>query len=917
MRPIELTMQAFGPYVSETVIPFDRIADGGLYLICGDTGSGKTMLFDAITYALYGNASGSNRDSSMLRSKFASPDTKTYVKLTFENHGKEYTVYREWGREKLKKGVLTEEKSNEAWLLYPNGSTVAKHKDVTAAVTEILGLDCERFAKTVMIAQGEFRELLYADTKDRMVILRRIFGTELFEKFALNAKAAAKKVLTDAENLRAEAGKYASLISSDDEVLRDLLHAVPAVSTDHLREAAKGAEEKSAERIEHVSREYLSADKSAKEARYRLSRAEIDRKREKEAELCRLALEKAEKRCEIAAKGAEETKDLPEKAAELNEQVSLYKNELPAYAELDSLLSAVRTEEAALAEITAKADKARRRITAAEAEIDRIKKFLEESADVPEQSRILSADLEKLKNEEKRLASVTKKFAELRSAEKLSETRKSAYEHALKALAEARRRHTDAMKQYFDGIAGVLSSALTDGEPCPVCGSTSHPSPAPHDSTSVTRELLDSLSRESEKCAKSAEECASSLAQVKGTMEQLASALTAECEEMGFSSEFGKIESEVSERIREINGETAHKTALLTEYSRILAEIAESREKLDRYTELLDNERKNERTLTESAAEKNAVIGEKKSHADALSKKLTFPTAAALRQEIAKLTEAAADMTAREERARKLLITTEKELEAAKRALETVASQLEDSIAEEYEACEALCRELDEKTRLLTQEKLRLMTDAEKNRSAMALLLTSMEKLSQTEADSVLYGLISDTANGNVNGKDKIMLETFWQMRLFERILRRANIRLMKMTDGRYELIRRKTAANQKSQSGLDLDILDHWNGTTRSVKSLSGGEAFTASLSLALALSDETESESGGVRIDAMFIDEGFGSLDEESLAQAMSVLEAQSEAGKSVGIISHVEALRERIPRKITVRKQNGTSRVEFEGI
>ena len=167
----------------------------------------------------------------------------------------------------------------------------------------------------------------------------------------------------------------------------------------------------------------------------------------------------------------------------------------------------------------------------------------------------------------------------------------------------------------------------------------------------------------------------------------------------------------------------------IAEYSRILAEIAESREKLDRYTDLLDNERKNERTLTESAAEKNAVIGEQKSHADALSKKLTFPTAAALRQEIAKLTEAAADMNAREERARKLLITTEKELEAAKRALETVAYQLQDSIADEYEACEALCRELDEKTRLLTQEKLRLMTDAEKNRSAMALLLAAMEKL--------------------------------------------------------------------------------------------------------------------------------------------------------------------------------------------
>ena len=161
------------------------------------------------------------------------------------------------------------------------------------------------------------------------------------------------------------------------------------------------------------------------------------------------------------------------------------------------------------------------------------------------------------------------------------------------------------------------------------------------------------------------------------------------------------------------------------------------------------------------------------------------------------------------------------------------------------------------------------------------------------------------------------MLETFWQMRLFERILRRANIRLMQMTDGRYELIRRKTAANQRSQTGLDLDILDHWNGTYRDVKSLSGGEAFTASLALALALSDETEAESGGVKIDAMFIDEGFGSLDEESLVQAMAVLEAQSASGKSVGIISHVDMLRDRIERKIVVKKQNGTSRVEFHGV
>ena len=209
---------------------------------------------------------------------------------------------------------------------------------------------------------------------------------------------------------------------------------------------------------------------------------------------------------------------------------------------------------------------------------------------------------------------------------------------------------------------------------------------------------------------------------------------------------------------------------------------------------------------------------------------------------------------------------------------------------------------------------MRLTSLLEKNRTAAVMLTQTLEKLAESEKRSELYARISDTANGNIKGKDKIMLETFWQMRLFERIIRLANIRLMKMTDGRYELMRKTGAENLRTKSGLELDIRDHWNGSVRSVRTLSGGESFTASLALALALSDETEAESGGVKIDAMFIDEGFGSLDESSLDMALAMLESQSVIGRSVGIISHVAGLRERIGRKIVVTKSGGVSHVDI---
>ena len=304
---------------------------------------------------------------------------------------------------------------------------------------------------------------------------------------------------------------------------------------------------------------------------------------------------------------------------------------------------------------------------------------------------------------------------------------------------------------------------------------------------------------------------------------------------------------------------------------------------------------------------------EREKQAVQLRQTLTFGSAAELEREITRLTDDARKMEKSAEDAVNNRVTCEKSVESCRASAETLREQLIDSAAEKADELKQLAHDTQSLLDGLTEQVMTRRTALERNRIVGETLCETLEETAASEKRLVQLSLISDTANGALKGKDKIKLETFWQMRLFERIIRRANIRLMKMTDGRYELKRRTTADNQREKTGLELDITDHWNGTVRSAKSLSGGESFTASLALALALSDETEAEAGGVHIDAMFIDEGFGSLDEESLDTAMSVLESTTGDGRSVGIISHVAELRQRIGKKIVVTKTVSGSRAD----
>lgn len=911
MRPIELTMQAFGPYANEVTLQLADITNGGLYLICGDTGAGKTMLFDAITYALYGEASGNSRESSMLRSKYAPSDAMTYVKLRFENAGKEYTVYREWGREKLKKGVLTEEKSSEAWLLYPDGRTVSKHKDVTSAVTELIGLDRERFRRTVMIAQGEFRELLYAKTEDRMIVLRRIFKTELFEKFAANAKIEYRKAETEAETLRSSVKNYAAMYQTNDEALQSMLDNVPYSPVLELESLVSQEHDNTKKRIKDIAEREAALSESAKKARYLLSRAENDKKRESEEKIARLAYEKAEKKHELALSKVEETSGFGEKATALREKAVAYKSLLDEYHEMDNVKLALAESGKALEEAKISKKTAESYISQIEHSLSELEKNIEEAREYAEKERLLNAKLENIQTQRKQLTEIIRHIDERNSAMEDLAKAKKIYAVSIKKLTNARAEHTSAMKAYFDGIAGILASELVDGEPCPVCGSLEHPSPAVHDKTAITREKLDELRRISEDAANESEKSAGVVSGFEGVVRQLNAMIL---EETSVFPENDRSPEKLFARLERLKTEFDSCTQTLNHCKKMIEYGTEATERQAKDAKLLESERANEVKLRERIAELTAVVQEKSTRLENLRTRLPFEGSAELEREIAKITKEADKLIAEEEMAKTQLTNAKLELEACRSTTETLSEQLKDSIADKYEDILEQCEKLDVEISTLASEKLRSSTILERNSQIGKYLIQTLHSLEEAEKIVTQYAVISNTANGTVSGKEKIMLETFWQMRLFERIIRRANIRLMQMTDGRYELSRRKTATNQRLKSGLDLDILDHWNGSMRNVKTLSGGEAFTASLALALALSDETESEAGGVRIDAMFIDEGFGSLDEESLDQAMQVLESQSSGGRSVGIISHVESLRERISRKIVVKKRNGESTIEI---
>lgn len=969
MRPVKLTMSAFGPYAETTVLEMDGLGESGLYLITGDTGAGKTTIFDAMMFALYGKASGDYREPAMLRSQYAAPDVPTMVELEFIYADKNYKIRRnpEYQRPAKRGQGMTTEKADAA-LWYPDGRVLTKQRDVDEAVRDIIGIDRSQFTQIAMIAQGDFLKLLLASTEDRKKIFRRIFRTEPFGKLQDRLKEESGKIKRCLDDARlGMAHDIRSIRCSDEDMpaQKELQKAaggelpfadvMSLIETLILRDQSE--EERLAEEIARGEEELTKITKAlAKEEAFQKAREGL-RKAEEELALALPRRELLFSAWNIQKEKSKEQKTLAEwlntgdaklpdrdgeqsKRGALEEWIAILETSLPEYQELDERKKNI----AALSDMLVSS---KQQLMQKQEELEKLKE--ETSLQKKERQGLLHAG-----EERERLRLKAAKFMErcaaldgLKAAideyEKLGRACEKAQEAYRKARAEAdeaKAAYDRDNRSYLDAQAGILAQTLKEGERCPVCGSLEHPHPAHGGAKAPSREQLDERKKQAERAQEKAAEESKRAGEAAVKAEEKRRSFMKQAEELlqeedekgdvpGAKKGTERAETE-TERAKE--EDTAwyqtmaaeQKTAAEAKLAACRVRITEEEGRIAR-REALDIEIPKAEEMMEALKTKLAELENKiafdsarKSEAESglkqLSGRLLFVSGKEAGESLTRLKGQQEKRSEELEQARRDAEACEKQIGSLEGQIRQMREQLTDEPDSHAQENEEHREQLLLQKKEWTREKESVHARKSANERGREQLAKQEEEIRKTEEHWTWVKALSDTANGTLGGKDKIMLETYIQMTYFDRIIARANTRFMRMSGGQYELERRKEAENRVSQSGLELNVIDHYNGTRRSVKTLSGGESFLASLSLALGLSDEIQASAGGIRLDTMFVDEGFGSLDEETLESAMKALAGLAEGNRLVGMISHVAALKERIDKQIVVTKSETGSHAQI---
>ena len=908
MRPVKLTIAGFGPYAGVQELDFEALGEKGLYLITGDTGAGKTTIFDAITFALYGEASGDNREPTMLRSKYAKPEDPTYVELTFRYGEKEYTLRRNPEYERAKsRGTGTTKQTAEAQLTYPDGGVVTRLKDVDRCVKEIIGLSREQFAQVAMISQGDFRKLLQADTKARQKIFRDIFGTGLFVTLQDRLKESASQVREQRDRLDQSIRQYVGgmVCHEDSLLLVDVKKArageLPMAEVTELfhrvLEEDQAAQQLLNGRLEETEKALETVTGQLKQAEA-MAEAKTALEGQQKAEMLQLTLlANAQQDLEAARETLPEQDVLGQKIAQLELL-------LPVYDQLEAKTTQWRQTEARLAESQqAQVTAAERKLTLAE-EITACKTELATLADAPAEKEKLAAQRQQLEARQEKLRALEESLEELTRQRQLLEAKQRIY---LEADGEATRllqEYESKNRAFLREQAGILAASLEPGMACPVCGSVEHPrranlSPEAPTEAEVkkAKKSADAAQKEMEKTSQAAGKQQGIVATAEDNLrKELAdllpgTALEQAAEAILTQKEIVKTQLEqLTAQIRTVEAGIRRKNTLETL-------IPQKEQNLTSAEGALSAAKEQIAALTASAAELKGQMEE-------LKGQLTYPNKNAAKTKKRNLEAQLQGMKQALAAAEDTVNRGKEKLAAIRAAAEQLRKQLENGIDVDGEELKRQKQQLTTEKLTITAQQKEVHTRIATNESALRNIGRNGAEMEKLERRYAWLKALSDTANGNLVGKEKVMLETYIQTTYFDRILERANIRLRKMSGGQYDLKRRRTAAQMRGQTGLELDIVDHINTTERSVNTLSGGEAFLASLALALGLSDEVQA-STGIRLDTLFVDEGFGSLDSEALTKAYATLAGLTEGNRLVGIISHVTELKERIDRQIQVTK------------
>lgn len=906
MRPLRLTISGFGPYAGETTLDLDRLGAEGLYLICGDTGAGKTSIFDAITYALYGSASGPNRDKpELLRSLYADPATPTRVELLFTCGGREYTVSRnpKYTRAHKKSSGKTAEEKAAATLIRPNGDPVTG-EDVTPAIEKIIGLDKDQFSRIAMIAQGEFLKLLLAGTKERKEILRHLFHTERYER--LQNRLAEKNAEQDQiyKQLLAENKRHTEALRiPEGEELSPVEDERPAQLGRWIAgdEAALASAEQALAQLRQQDKELHLRLKQAEER---------DRNKQRLEDLLRQLSEK-EKREQQAAEALDTQLALQPKQDDLRRQIADITESLPRYDELADL----RREEKAL---TAGVDTAVRQQSRDQNTLEQLrsqlaekKKTLQTLADAGVRTEQLKNRLEQLQQRQTALDKLSTHVKERQKQETDLAEKQRLYEQLAETDDAMQRQLQDMESRFLNGQAGLLAVTLREGEPCRVCGSTHHPHPAPLAQDVPDQQALEEHRKDAERTHQKRIDDAAALSSLRGSLDAInrqlneqAAALLGDCAGT-LTGALAAAAEELAHQLSACREELDREQKRTELKTRLEQDIPAQEQDVSHRAEALS-------ALQEDIAQRQMKAALAQQNRKALADSLPCPDRSAavaslqaLKKELQGLEQALTD-------ARSALESERSALDTLRGQIHTLREQCSRYPATDTEAERAALQALQ--ADIVRQEALaeELRSRLQDNRRLKDALAQTAAALREAERRLIWLSSLADSARGKVSGR-RMELETYVQQAYFDRVLARANHRLRIMSANQYELVRSDRTSG--TNIGLDLDVKDYHNGTRRSVKTLSGGESFLASLALALGLSDEIQSSAGGIQLETMFVDEGFGSLDEETLSLALQALSSLAESGRLVGIISHVGQLKQRIDKQIRVTKdRSGGSRAEI---
>ena len=913
MRPLTLTLSAFGPYAGQITLALEQLGKNGLYLIRGDTGAGKTSIFDAIAFALYGEASGDQREAAMFRSQYAAPDTPTFVELTFESAGKTYRVRRvpEYTRPAKRGGGVTLQRA-EAELTMPDGRVVTRVKEVGQAVREIVGVDREQFAQIAMIAQGDFLKLLVASTEERMRIFRQIFHTGRYQKLQaalkdqLAALSRARDKLRDGLMQAVGSARYPadSVLGqrlADAQAGRLLLQETAALLDEIVRQDS-AAQEAGRRALERLDKQIGQAARTLGQARELAAARTQLRDAQAKRQAIQQEMEKAGAARAALAARKPEREALAQQAAALAEEVRRHE----ACSRLDQALEAAQKRYTAGCAAQAACAKQLTDLADQQAAARAGQERLADSAIRAEKQR---AEHAALLEEQRAFNGLSRDLdAVAASARQYARVQKD-YLAAAQSAEAAQGRYQQMNRAFLDEQAGILALGLQDGAPCPVCGACSHPRPAQVTLGAPREADLEQAKQQAAAAQAEAGRLSAEAGQLRGALEARRAGLQQRAREL-----LGDVPCE--EMAEQIAAAGAALRDRLAACKSALDQAQQDMQQLDQFGHTLRTlEQAVQQAQARQAAAQQAIARAEQDtqhlarQKQELADGLRYPDQAAARRAAQQTKDTIQDLDRRTEQAEQAYQACKSQADALEGTIAALAGQLEhapeidmETIQAELEACNARRRALEDGQ---TARAARL----DRNQDVLRALETHGAALAEAEQKWGWVKSLADTAGGQLVGREKIMLETYVQMTYFDRILARANTRLMVMSRGQYELKRRAQAENNRRQSGLELDVVDHYNGSVRSVKTLSGGESFQAALSLALGLSDEVQSAAGGVQLDVMFVDEGFGSLDEEALEQAVRALSDLSGGNRLIGIISHVEALARRIDRQIVVTK-HGTA-------